>query len=215
MESENISEDADSETDPVNNSSVKSNVDRRNIFSSLVIIILAFLVAILLTNFVFQSYMVQGRSMESTLSDKDRLIIWKLPSTISKITGTKYIPNRYDIIVFHQKDIKDSNNKDKQLIKRVIGLPGDRVVVSNGQITIYNLQNPQGYNPDNNQNFSHNIIQPTKGNIDLNIPDGQVFVSGDNRTDSYDSREFGAVPSENVVGKLKLRILPLSKFESF
>lgn len=183
--------------------------------SSAAIAVLAPLVAILLTTFVFQSYEVQGRSMESTLSDKDRLIILKLPATAAKITDNKYIPKRYDIIVFNQRGLTDRNNQDKQLIKRVIGLPGDHVVVKDGQITIFNAQNPEGYNPDKDQDFSAHVIGPTKGNIDLIVPSGHVFVSGDNRTDSHDSRDFGTVSSESIIGKLVLRIMPVNNFESF
>ena len=187
----------------------------RSFFSTITIVVLAPLVAIILTTFVFQSYEVQGRSMESTLSDKDRLIILKLPATIAKISEKKYIPNRYDIIVFSQAGLSNSENGEKQLIKRVIGVPGDRVVISDGQVTIYNVQSPQGFNPDANQPFSPNIVQPTWGNVNLTVPDGSVFVSGDNRGDSHDSRDFGTVASEAIIGKLALRILPLSEFQSF
>lgn len=187
----------------------------RSFLSSAAIIILAPLVAIFLTSFVFQSYEVQGVSMESTLSDKDRLIILKLPATVAKVNDGKYIPKRYDIIVFNQAGLTGSNNGNKQLIKRVIGIPGDQVVVEDGQITIFNTQSPQGFNPDANQPFSANIVQPTRGRVNLTVPDGEVFVAGDNRGDSHDSRDFGNVSSETIIGKLLLRILPVSEFRSF
>lgn len=187
----------------------------RSLLSSLSIIILAPVAAILLTSFVFQPYEVQGSSMENTLSDRDRLIIWKLPATVSKITANPYIPDRYDIVVFQQQGLRNPNDQSKQLIKRVIGIPGDRIVINNDKFTIYNKQNPQGFNPDSGQEFSPGVIQPTRGNIDLTVADGEVFVSGDNRTDSYDSREFGTVPAKALIGKLVLRIIPVSKFDSF
>jgi signal peptidase I len=193
----------------------KANSWWRSFFSSAAIIILAPLVAVFLTSFVFQSYEVQGASMESTLSNKDRLIILKLPATIAKIIDDKYIPKRYDIIVFNHSGLTDRSKGNKQLIKRVIGVPGDRVVVENGNITIYNIQSPQGFNPDVSQSFSANIVQPTSGSINLTVPIGEVFVCGDNRIDSHDSRDFGTVPSEAVIGKLVLRIMPISEFRSF
>lgn len=187
----------------------------RSFISSAAIIVLAPLIAIFLTSFVFQSYEVQGASMESTLSDNDRLIILKLPATISRIRDNKYVPKRYDIIIFNQGGLTGGDNGNKQLIKRVIGMPGDRVSISDGTITIYNAQNPQGFNPDDSQAIAANIIQPTKGSINLTVPDGEVFVAGDNRNDSHDSRNFGPVASENIIGKLVLRVIPLSEFQSF
>lgn len=185
--------------------------------STIAILIAAPVIAVLLTTFVFQSYEVDGPSMETTLQHNDRLIVWKLPRTLSRITNNPYVPNRGDVIIFSKAGIMQGNSsKDKQLIKRVIGLPGERVVVKDGQIRIFNSQNPDGFNPDINQDFSRNIAAFTSGEeIDRVIPDDQIFVCGDNRVNSLDSRSFGPIHLKDVVGVLKFRVFPVSNFKSF
>lgn len=171
----------------------------------------AFLVAILLNTFVFQSYEVDGSSMEPTLQNTDRLIIYKFERTIANITGEEYIPNRGDVIVFHKP-----NGTSDQLIKRVIGLPGDRVVVKNNKITVYNAEYPDGFNPDD---APYGLELPeTFGNVDVVVGQSEVFVCGDNRLPgaSLDSRSLlGNVPVDNIVGKLILRYLPLGNYKAF
>lgn len=187
----------------------------RSALSTILILIAAPLVAILLTSFVFQSYEVDGPSMQTTLFNRDRLIVWKLPHTFARITHHDYIPHRGDIIVFTKRGISDFGERgDKQLIKRVIGLPGERVVVKEGNITIYNSEHPEGFNPDTSGHYN---VQPdiTAGNVDITVPAGEVFVCGDNRTNSLDSRAFGTISSGDIVGKLAFRIFPFNKAKAF
>lgn len=194
----------------------KSSNGWRGALSTILILLAAPAIALLLTTYVFQSYEVDGPSMETTLQHQDRLIVWKLPRTIARINGNTYIPHRNDIIIFIKRGVYESGGtKEKQLIKRVIGLPGDRVVVSDGKMTVYNKANPNGYNPDANQSFSANIASFTSGNIDITVPEGEVFVSGDNRPNSLDSRAFGTVSSDDIVGRLTARIFPISKYKTF
>lgn len=188
----------------------------RSVLSTAAILIAAPLVALILTAFIFQSYEVDGPSMETTLQNSDRLIVWKVPRTVARITNHQYVPHRDDIIVFIKRGLLEpGGNQEKQLIKRVIGLPGDRVVVNDGHITLYNAQHPEGYNPDVNHDFSQNIATLTTGNIDITIQPGQVFVCGDNRTNSLDSRSFGPISVDDIVGKLVIRIFPLNSFKSY
>ena len=105
-------------------------------------------------------------------------------------------------------------SQTKQLIKRVIGLPGDHLVIANNVITIYNKQYPKGFDPDKVLPYGKDI-PITTGNINMIIPKDEVFVCGDNRTDSLDSRVFGPVPVQNIIGKLVLRVLPLNKVKAF
>lgn len=187
----------------------------RNIVSTVAIIVIAPVIALLLTAYVFQSYQVDGPSMETTLMNNDRLIVYKLPRTIARITGKPYIPARGDIIVFREKGLNPANpNQSKQLIKRVIGLPGDKVVVKNGVVTIYNAKHPNGFEPDKTMAYGK-VITTTPGNETITVPKNDVFVMGDNRTDSYDSRDFGPVPVKNIIGRLVMRILPLNKIRTF
>jgi signal peptidase I len=103
---------------------------------------------------------------------------------------------------------------DKQLIKRVIGLPGDRVVVHEGKITIYNTANPSGFDPDATNTWGK-VIQSTSGEVDTIVNADSVFVCGDNRGNSLDSRYFGPIPASDIVGKLALRVFPLNNAQSF
>jgi signal peptidase I len=104
----------------------------------------------------------------------------------------------------------------KQLIKRVIGLPGDRVVVSNGVYTIYNKQHPKGFDPDYTLSYFKGTTVPvTSGNIDITLGPDQLFVSGDNRPDSLDSRSFGPINANQVIGQLLVRVFPLNDAKVF
>jgi signal peptidase I len=194
----------------------KKGAGWHSILSTLGILIAAPVVALLLTAFVFQSYEVEGPSMETTLQNQDRLLVLKVPRTWARITGHDYVPKRGEVVIFVKRGLAQLGSaSDKQLIKRVIGLPGDRVVVSNGHYTIYNRDHPDGFNPDLGHDFSSHIAAFTKGKIDVFVPEGQVFVSGDNRGNSYDSRDFGTVSTDDLVGRLIVRIFPLNKFDSF
>ena len=167
--------------------------------------------------FVFRSYQVDGPSMENTLQNSDKLIIWKVPRTWSDITGHAYIPNRGDIVVFTESGLSQfGQTNTKQLIKRVIGLPGDRVVVSNGVYTIYNKAHPNGFDPDKTLAYFKNVTIPvTSGNVNVTLGPNQLFVSGDNRPDSLDSRAFGPITTNQIVGKLVLRVFPLNEAKAF
>ena len=99
---------------------------------------------VIINSFVFRSYSVVGPSMESTLYTGDRLIVNRVPSTISHIRNQTWIPERGDIVVFKNPQISTGLG-DEYLVKRVIGLPGERVVVQNGEITVYNNDNPKEY----------------------------------------------------------------------
>jgi len=153
--------------------------------------------------------------METTLQNDDRLIVDKLPRTLARLTHHDYIPARGDIIIFNQTGLPDAGpTGEKQLIKRVIGLPGDRVDIQNGYITIYNSAHPSGFNPDTTGHY-HITATTTPGNVDVTLGKDQLFVCGDNRTNSEDSRFFGPVDASQIVGKLILRILPASEIEKF
>lgn len=187
----------------------------RDGFSVLLVIIGALVLALVLIGFVFQSYQVSGISMENTLQNSDRLIVWKVPRTWARITGHPYIPNRGNVVIFNESNLDYTGESPKQLIKRVIGLPGDRIVVKHGQVTIYNAAHPNGFSPKENQPPLGKGITPTNGTVDVTLKKNQIFVMGDNRPDSLDSRIFGPVDANNIIGKLVVRVLPVKNFELF
>jgi signal peptidase I len=153
--------------------------------------------------------------MQTTLQNSDHLIVWKVQRTLAGITHHAYIPNRGDVIVFSEPGLSDfGQDSGKQLIKRVIGLPGERVVVKDGIVTVYNKDNPDGFQPDKTLPYGK-VIVTTPGNVDVTLGESQVFVCGDNRTNSLDSRVFGPVDSKNIIGKLILRVLPLNTVKKF
>jgi signal peptidase I len=151
--------------------------------------------------------------METTLQDHDRLIVDKIPRTWARLTHHEYVPKRGDIIVFNQSGLPDVYYQ-KQLIKRVIGLPGERVVINNGSITIFNRDHPAGFNPDSSGLY-HIAAASTEGNIDVSLQSNEIFVCGDNRDNSEDSRYFGPVNVSTIVGKLVVRILPINNTKTF
>lgn len=183
--------------------------------STILILIIAPLIALFLTAFVFQSYEVDGPSMENTLQNRDRLIVWKLPRTMERVTGNLFIPKRGQIVIFVKHGIEAFDpTQDKQLIKRVIGLPGERVVIHGNDVTVYNSDHPKGFNPDKSGDYKI-INTDAQANVDLVVPDGEIFVAGDNRPNSLDSRAFGTVPAKDIVGTLAYRIFPINKAKSF
>jgi signal peptidase I len=188
----------------------------REAVSTIGVLVAALLVALGLIAFVFQSYQVDGPSMQQTLHNNDRLIVWKLPRTWAKITHHQYVPGRGDIIIFTETGLANfGQDNTKQLIKRVIGLPGDRVVVANDVITVYNKEHPTGFQPDKTLPYGVNITEPAQQEVDYTLGKNQLFVSGDNRTNSLDSRFFGPINTNQIIGKLVVRVLPLSDIKKF
>jgi len=190
----------------------------RSTLSTIGILLLAPLIAIVLTVYVFQSYQVDGPSMQNTLHNGDRLIVWKLPRTWAHITGHQYVPKRGDVVILTESGLSNYGDTQdtKQLVKRVIGLPGDHIVIKDSKITVYNQQHPGGFNPDTTLPYGKNgAIPPTMNNLDLKLSSTQLFVCGDNRPDSLDSRIFGPIETKQVVGKLAARVFPLQDMKRF
>ena len=173
-------------------------------------IIFPIAVVLILHNFVFQAYHVIGTSMVPNLHDADYLIISKVGYTqalVERALGQdkKYIPARGQIIVFRFP--KDTT---RVFVKRVIGLPGDRIVIKNGTVTVFNKDHVSGFNPD--ATYEAKDVT-TLIDTDEVVQAGNVFVMGDNRSPngSYDSREWGELPSSYIIGDAVLRLLPLDQ----
>lgn len=152
--------------------------------------ILPALVIVLVVNiFLAQATRVEGQSMEPNLHNNERLII-------EKLTKRFHSPVRGDIIV-----IRRPQGRSDPLIKRVIGLPGDTVEVRDGHVYINGEQLDEPY-----------IAQPTLGVMSPRlVPEEHVFVLGDNRNASNDSRAFGVVPFDDIIGRAWFKYWPMSE----
>ncbi|HSW77457.1 MAG TPA: signal peptidase I [Candidatus Chromulinivoraceae bacterium] len=185
----------------------------------LIFIVCVLIGTLLINTYVFRSFNVLGPSMETTLYTGDRLIVNRLPVTWAQLQNKTYIPNRGQIIVFKNPQY-NAGTGDEFIVKRVIAFPGERVVVKDGVLTVYNQQNPNGFQPDKaqaNDTTSH-PGSPTSGNVDTVVTDGTLFVSGDHREGdySYDSRSgLGLIPFYDVVGPVNMRIYPFTKVRFF
>ena len=171
---------------------------------------------VFINTFIFRSFSVVGRSMESTMYTGDRLIVNRLPVTIAQLQNKDYIPDRGQIIVFKNPRYTNGISGDEFIVKRVIAFPGEKVSLSNGHYTVYNKTHPDGFNPDDTNHGEPG--SPTSGNGSWTVPDGELFVSGDHRelSYSYDSRNgLGTIPFYDVVGPVSMRVFPFDKMRGF
>lgn len=161
--------------------------------------VIPFLVAIVLTifirTFIFQTTLVDGLSMYPTLDDGDMLIATKIPYYFN---DTK--PG--DIIIF-----ESPINSDEIFIKRVIGLEGDDIRISNGHFYVNGKKLEEDYLPDDVQTYAAYDKESS-----WKLEEDQVFAVGDNRSNSTDSRIFGPIEKDSIEAKAVFRIWPLSKF---
>ncbi len=160
---------------------------------------------IMLNLFIAQPFQVDGESMSPTLTTGQWLYVAKAPKTWARLSDDKYIPKRGRVVIV----VSQGSGGAEHFVKRVVGIPGDRVKVSDGKITIYNKANPEGFNPDNTDCCRQ--LAATAGTTDLIVPEGRVFVVGDNREagGSIDSRSsLGTIPSEEIVGQVLFRFQP-------
>jgi len=160
------------------------------------IVVMALAIVIPIRYYLFQPFFVRGQSMEPTFTNGDYLIIDELSYRFSQ-------PERGDVIVF-----KYPNNPSNRYIKRIIGLPGERVEVRSSEVIVSTK--------DGNRVLNEEMYLPdglsTPGNTMLLLGDDEYFVLGDNRPLSSDSRAWGALKIEYIVGKVFLRAFPLTAF---
>lgn len=158
-------------------------------------ILIAVIIVVPIRVFIMQPFVVSGTSMDPTFHDKEYLIADKLTYNLHTYT-------RGDVVV-----LKLPSENGKHLIKRLVGLPGDTVTLTpDGKITIKNTDHPEGFTIDETYVENHDGY-----NLTITIPDGKVFVLGDNRPVSYDSRAWGLLDEKKLVGRAYLRLWPLNK----
>jgi len=186
----------------------------KNMIQWVCIVILALLISLLIRSFVFEFVTVEGPSMQNTMFSGQRLIVYKLGYALS-------FPKRGDIIVFKYKEgtntvlpladkipvINDIIPKDDEedYIKRVIAVPGDRVDIKDGVVYVNGEKQSEPYAIGSTHVFSE-VKFPIES-----IPSGKLFVMGDNREMSSDSRMIGLIDISQVKGKAVFRIFPLDQ----
>jgi len=155
------------------------------------------IIAFVIRFFLVQPFVVEGASMEPNFHNNDYLLIEKVSERISD-------PKRGDVVVFRYP-----NNPKVNYIKRIIGTPGDTVVINNGNVKII----PSG---STQEEQADEIYLPenlkTSGDMKIKVEDNQFFVLGDNRSNSSDSREWGTLPKANIIGRAWLIVLPTNDF---
>lgn len=165
--------------------------------------LLALLVSILIIikliqGFIIQPFLVDGGSMLPNLKSGELLLIDKLTFDIDNL-------KRGDVIVFRHS--KNDQYNGKYFIKRLIGLPGDKVIVENAVTTIYNSQNPNGLILDESfVRYKDNVK-----NITITLQEGEYLAFGDNRAESYDSRSWGVIYKKDISGKAVFRLFPFKE----
>ena len=142
--------------------------------------------------------------MYPSLENGDNIIVEKLSYRFGEI-------ERYDVIVFNYHD--PFKNEDVYYIKRVIGMPGDTIFIENGEVF---LINEEGDTVSLNENYGYysnaNKMQAYLASVPITIPEGQYFVLGDNRNNSYDSRQIGLIDEDDILGRAWVRFYPFNKF---
>lgn len=162
-------------------------------------VVLAFAIFMMVYLFLFQPHKVDGRSMFPNYHDKEYILT-------DKITYRKDDPKRGDVVVFHAPPPYDSD-----FIKRVVGMPGETIMVKGGSVYINGTKLPEPYLPNSYVTSEKAFLRE---GVPYQIPEGYYMVFGDNRNFSSDSREWGPVSKKAIVGKAWFRYWPPDRIGS-
>ena len=158
----------------------------------------------LIRTFLVQPFLVSGASMVPNFSNGDYLLVDEFSYYLRK-------PARGEVVVFHYP-----NDESTYFIKRIIGLPGERVVIKDGKVMIYNPDHPNGEVLDEKYLPPQFVTNPRPGGqSEFKVGPDQFLVLGDNRSYSFDSRDWGLLSSKEVVGLVRLRLWPLNGLTVF
>jgi signal peptidase I len=174
-------------------------------------VVVAVLVAVLLRAFVVQTFYIPSGSMEPTLQVGDRILVDKLSYHLHGV-------DRGDIVVFSRPPAEDCGGPEvNDLVKRVVGLPGDMISLSGGFVYIDGKRLDESWLPPTEQGKTEPGPAGNAANLQhpFHIPSNDYFVMGDNRGDSCDSRYWGPIARSLIVGKVDLRVWPISSVHFF
>jgi signal peptidase I len=182
-----------------------SSSTRKTVIEWVVLIAAALIIALVVKAFLFQAFYIPSDSMVPTLKTNDRVIVNKLSYKLHPV-------HRGDIVVFKTPRGRDGKPIDptiKDLIKRVIGLPGETISARDGHVYINGTAINEPYLPQgtvtNCENFASNCFPAGP------LPANEYFVMGDNRGGSRDSRYFGAISKNEIVGRAFVRVWPITR----
>jgi len=160
------------------------------VWEILKIVIIALVIVIPIRYFLFQPFIVKGQSMEPNFENSNYLIVDELSYRFRD-------PQRGEVVVFRYP-----KNISQRFIKRIIGLPGDKIEVKAGSIMVNDqVLDESKYLPSGVQ---------TPGNIQTSLNENEYFVLGDNRISSFDSRQWGLLPRKNIIGRVLIRAWPIT-----
>ena len=162
------------------------------------IVLISSAIIIPIRYFLIQPFYVKGASMEPNFYDHEYLII-------DELTYRFRDPFRGEIVVF-----KYPRDPSQYFIKRVIGLPGETVEVTGGNVIIYNTEHPNGVVVEEDY-----LDESTTGKVRVTLGEDEYYVFGDNRNSSLDSRSFGPITRDDVIGRVWVRGLPVSRIGTF
>jgi len=184
----------------------KPNTFKNESFELIKTLIIFCMIYFVTKGYIAQPFLVKGRSMEQTFSDGDYLIV-------DQLTYNFTAPKRFEVVVFHTEFIPGGSGGE-YYIKRVIGVPGDRVVIKEGKVILYenNSDTPTTLDEKYIIDGLKTIAQEP---VDVVLQDNQYFVLGDNRGNSSDSRFWGPVDKSYIVGKPFIRLFPFNTIKVF
>jgi signal peptidase I len=158
--------------------------------------VLAIAIVLPIRIFIAQPFIVSGTSMVPTFDSGEYIIVDQVSYRLSE-------PKRGDVVIF-----KFPEDQSKFFIKRVIGLPGETISIKGNDVFITNSKNPSGFKLDEPY-----IMNYGPSDVSYHLSEDEVFVMGDNRQSSYDSRFWGPLPESMIVGKAFLRLLPVNAID--
>jgi signal peptidase I len=163
----------------------------------------AVLLAVIVKAVLLQAFYIPSASMYPTLKEGDRVLVNKLSYKLHDV-------NRGDVVVF-ERPPSETTTAIPDLIKRVVGLPGEQVVIENGHVYIDGQLLDEPYLPDGVTTSADNAVLKCTRAEPCDVSEGEVWVMGDNRNDSKDSRYFGPIDEDTIVGRAFIVVWPLNR----
>ena len=180
----------------------KPSLFLRQVIEWIVVIAVALIVALLVRLFLLQQFYISGPSMETTMFSDDRVLVSKLAYEVGEI-------DRGDVVVFDRATMNGNQIEHDDLIKRVIGLGGESIEIRDCVIYIDGTKLEEPYLPSRDKSLTNLSYRCGVVNMDaITIEDDEVFLVGDNRPQSFDSRMFGAIKKDFVIGQAFVIIWP-------